>query len=243
MEVDMAMRLERDEELLKALRQHEPTAAERLVTTYGGRAYRLATRITGSAQDGEEIVQDAFMAVILKIDSFRGESAFGSWLFRIVANAAYQKIRSGQRLRRDVSWDEVFPVFDEHGRHVTPMSDWSPLIDDPSVQTDVRMPLTAAINELPTAHRTVLVLRDVEGLSNLEISDAVGLSVAAVKTRAHRARLFLRKRLGDAMATLGATPGSKSQSRGDDGGAPSRAFPQPWRSSPTPESSPPAETN
>ena len=68
--------------LLEALRQREPAAAERLVTTHGDRAYRLATRITGNEQDAEEIVQDAFWSVVQKIDSFRAESAFGSWLFR-----------------------------------------------------------------------------------------------------------------------------------------------------------------
>ena len=198
-------RPDRDLDLLDALRRREPTAAERLVTTYGERAYRLATSITGSVHDAEEVVQDAFWAVIRKIDSFRGESAFGSWLYRIVANAAYQKRRARQTRRRDVSWDEVLPFFDEQGRHVVPMADWSPRVDDPSVQTELRVAVTAAINELPAAYRTVLVLRDVEGLSNPEIAELVGLSVPVVKTRVHRARLFLRKQLGDAMATLDPT--------------------------------------
>jgi DNA-directed RNA polymerase specialized sigma24 family protein len=86
-------RADRDLDLLEALRLHEPTAAERLVTTYGERAYRLAASITGNGQDAEEVVQDAFWTVVRKIETFRGESAFGSWLYRIVANAAYQKIR------------------------------------------------------------------------------------------------------------------------------------------------------
>ena len=105
-------RADRDLDLLEALRQHEPTAAERLVTTYGERAYRLATSITGSEQDAEEVVQDAFWTVVRKIDMFRGESAFGSWLYRIVANAACQKLRSRQSRSRDLSLDEVLPAFD-----------------------------------------------------------------------------------------------------------------------------------
>ncbi|HET9469757.1 MAG TPA: sigma-70 family RNA polymerase sigma factor, partial [Usitatibacter sp.] len=72
---------------MAALRRGDPTAAEDLVAAYGDRASRLANRITGSAQDAEEAVQDAFLSVIRKIDSFRGESAFGSWIYRIVANA------------------------------------------------------------------------------------------------------------------------------------------------------------
>jgi len=180
-------------------------AAERLVTRYGDRAYRLASGITGNGQDAEEVVQDAFWTVVRKIDTFRGESAFGSWLYRIVANAAYQKLRGRQSRRRELSLDEVLPFFDEDGRHVAPMADWSPRVDDPSVQAELRMALTSAIDELPAAYRTVLVLRDVEGRSNLEIAEALGLSLPVVKTRVHRARLFLRKRLGHSMMTMDAT--------------------------------------
>src|SRR5256712_12245446 len=205
-------RADRDLDLLEAFRLHEPTAAERLVTTYGERAYRLATSITGSEQDAEEVVQDAFWAVVRKIDTFRGESAFGSWLYRIVANAAYQKLR-GQRSRgRDLSLDEVLPSFDAWGGHVSPMADWSARVDDPAVQTELRAALTSAINELPPASRTVLVLRDVEGQSTLAIAEALGLSVTAVKSRVHRARLFLRKQLGEVMTTLDATAATPCES-------------------------------
>jgi len=198
-------RADRDLDLLEALRLHESTAAERLVTTYGERAYRLATSITGSEQDAEEVVQDAFWTVVRKIDTFRGESAFGSWLYRIVANAAYQKLRGRQSRDRDLSLDEALPAFDARGRHVGPIADWSARVDDHSVQTELRVALTAAIDELPPVARAALVLRDVEGFSNLEIAEALGLSVPIVKSRVHRARLFLRKQLGDAMTTFDAT--------------------------------------
>src|SRR5215470_4106646 len=88
---------DRDGTLVAALRRGDPMAAEALLAAYGDRACRLATRITGNAQDAEEAVQDAFLSVIRKIDTFRGDSAFGSWLYRIVANAAYQRCRSRGR--------------------------------------------------------------------------------------------------------------------------------------------------
>src|SRR2546427_9232820 len=128
-------RVDRDRDLVEGLRRHEATAAERLVTTYGDRAYRLARGITGNGEDAEEVVQDVLWTVVRKIDTFRGESAFGSWLYRIVANAAYQKLRGRQGQRRDVSLDEVLPLFDERGRHVGPTADWSARVDDPSIQT------------------------------------------------------------------------------------------------------------
>src|SRR5256714_4394403 len=194
-------RADRDLDLLEALRRHEPTAAERLVTTYGERAYRLATNITGNKQDAEEVVQDAFWSVVRKIETFKGESAFGSWLYRIVANAAYQKLR-GRRVRRtDLSLDEVLPFFDESGAHAEAGDDWSPRVEDPSLQTELRTALTSAIDELPATYRAALVLHDVEGLSSGEIGEALRISVANVKSRVHRARLFLRKRLGDYMTT------------------------------------------
>jgi RNA polymerase sigma-70 factor, ECF subfamily len=188
-------RVDRDDQLVEALRRGEPAATEHLVAVYGDRAYRLASRIAGSAQDAEEVVQDAFWTVVRKIDTFRGESAFGSWFYRIVANAAYQKLRHRPARRSEISLDEVLPVFHENGRHAEPLADWSSSVDDPSRQTELRMALTAAIDELPPDYRTALVLHDVEGLSTLEVAQTLGLGVPNVKSRVHRARLFLRKRL------------------------------------------------
>jgi RNA polymerase sigma-70 factor (ECF subfamily) len=197
-------RTDRDLDLLQTLRRRESMAAESLISRYGERAYRLARRITGNGEDAEEVVQDAFCTVVRKIDMFRGESAFGSWLYRIVANAAYHKLRGRQRRWRELSLDEVLPVFDTDGTHAGPVADWSARVNDPAVQAELRTALTAAIDELPATYRTVLVLRDVEGQSNSEIAIALGLSVPVVKTRVHRARLFLRKRLAQSMAMQGA---------------------------------------
>src|SRR5207245_9209160 len=175
-------RADRDLALLEALRRHESTAAERLLTTYGERAYRLAVGITGNEQDAEEVVQDALWSVVRKIDTFRGESACGSWLYRIVANAAYHKLRRRRNREQELSLDEVLPFFDERGHHVAPEIDWTPRGSDPATQTELRMALTAAIDELPAASRTALVLRDVEGRSNEEIAETLGLNVPVVRT-------------------------------------------------------------
>jgi RNA polymerase sigma-70 factor, ECF subfamily len=198
----MPTSLDRDRDLLTALLEREPTAAEALIDAYGDRAYRLALRITGNVQDAEEVVQDALCAVIWKIGDFRGESAFGSWIFRIVANAAYNKLRGRHNRRREVSLDEVLPAFAEGGRQFMPMADWSTLVDDPAVQSQLRLALTAAIEDLPALYRVALVLHDVEDLSHTEIAEQLCLTLPAVKTRVHRARLFLRNRLGEAMKML-----------------------------------------
>jgi len=199
--------VDRDHALLEALREGESTAAERLVTTYGDRAYRLALRITGNRADAEEVVQDALWAVVRKIGGFRGESAFGSWLYRIVANEACQKLR---RRRTDVSLDEFTAVLDDDRGHEP---DWSTRLEDPALQSDLRNALTAAIVALPINYRAVIVLLDVEGLSMAEVAGSVGITVAAAKSRAHRARLFLRKRLSVFMAGVGAPPSAAAKRR------------------------------
>src|SRR5207247_4442352 len=126
----MTTRIDRDGSLVAALRRGDPTAAEDLVAAYGDRACRLATRMTGNAPDAEEAVQDAFLSVIRKIDTFRGDSAFGSWLYRIVANAAYQHCRRRGGRVADVSLDRLLPMFDVHGGHVAPAASWSMIADD-----------------------------------------------------------------------------------------------------------------
>src|SRR2546422_1016960 len=117
------------------------------------------------------------------------------------ANAVMRQHAQGTvpKVDRDRRLDEVLPFFDEEGRHVAPGADWSTRVIDESLPPDLRIALTSALDELPADYRSVVVLRDIEGLSNVEIAAALGLSVPNVKTRVHRARLFLRKRLTDTM--------------------------------------------
>jgi len=189
-------KVDRDWALVEALRRRESTAAERLLETYGDRVYRLALRITGNTQDAEEVVQDAFWSVLRHIDTFRGESLLGSWIYRITANAAYQKLRRAAHRRDEIPLDQVLPILDDGPHPGDPSGDWSAQIDDPAIQRELRDVLASAIDELPANHRAVFVLHDVEGLSMAEVADALGMSLATAKTTAHRARLRLRKRLG-----------------------------------------------
>ena len=134
--------------------------------------HRLALRITGDAQDAEEVVQDVFWSVLRHIDTFRGESLLGSWIYRITANTAYQKLRRAHR-RDEISLDQVLPIIDDGHHHGDPSGDWSAQIDDPAIQSELRDVLASAIDELPTNHRAVIVLHDVEGLPMAEVADAL----------------------------------------------------------------------
>ena len=192
-----------DAALVDALRRDDPEAPELLVGTYGDRVYRLARRITGGNEDAEEVAQDALWTAARKIQTFKGESAFGSWLYRITANAAYQKLRARRSKAREIALDDVLPVLDEDGRHFEPMADWSSRVDEQALQGELRRVLTEAIDTLPADYRTALVMHDVEGLSNPDIAEALGLSLPAVKSRVHRSRLYVRQRLAAYMGGAG----------------------------------------
>jgi RNA polymerase sigma-70 factor (ECF subfamily) len=110
-----------DAVLVDALRQEAPQAMEQLVERFADRVFRLALRITSSHQDAEEVTQDALWTAARKVHTFKGDSAFGSWLYRITANAAYMKLRSRRATAREIALDEVLPALD--GGHFEPLDD------------------------------------------------------------------------------------------------------------------------
>ena len=193
-------RVDADAPLVEALRRDDPSAPEQLVETFGDRVYRLALRITGSNEDAEEAAQDALWTAARKVHTFKGESAFGSWLYRITANAAYQKLRRRRAKASEIALEDVMPALDGGGRHFEPMDDWSNRVDERALQGELRRVLTEAIDALPPDYRTALVLHDIEGLSNPDIAESLGISLPAVKSRVHRSRLFVRKRLAEYMS-------------------------------------------
>jgi RNA polymerase sigma-70 factor (ECF subfamily) len=184
-----------DERLHQDLLLQAPGAVEALVHRYGVKIYRLALRITGNPDDAQEVSQDVLWTIVRKIGTFKGESALGSWIYRITANAAYEKLRR-RRGKDEVSWEALFPAFDGDGHLVEAGHDWSQQAEDPALQAEARRRLRDAIDGLPADYRTAFVLHDMEGLSNPEIAEMLGISLPAVKSRVHRSRLFLRQRLG-----------------------------------------------
>ena len=194
-------RIDADAELVAALRREDEDAASTLVERYGDRVYRLGLRITGSPEDAEEVAQDALWTAARKIGTFKGESAFGSWLYRIAANAAYMKLRARKSKGREIAMEDVIPTFDEEGIHFEPMDDWSLRVDEQAMQNELRDVLQHAIDDLPPDYRTALVMHDVEGMSNPDIAETLGISLPAVKSRVHRSRLFVRQKLSNYLQT------------------------------------------
>lgn len=188
---------DKDQELIDRIRAGDYSAFETLVSRFERKVYALALKLTGNQADAEEIAQDVFLTIYQKLDTFRGESALSSWIYRVTANAAFMKLRD-RRKRGKVDFDEALMHAEDAAPHVTatyPQGDWSDTADILMERGELGTKLQDAIAELPDKFKLIFLLKDVQGLSNEEIGEIVNMSVPAVKSRLHRARLFLRERL------------------------------------------------
>lgn len=187
-----------DLEVLERLRAGDASALEALMAQYGARVYRVAYGITRNDADAEEIVQDVFLTVFKKSESFEGRSALGSWLYRVAMNAALNK-RRGKRFALETPLETLLPEFLDNGHRAGDpaylVADWSSLPDEVLLNGEARAALTRALEALPEHYRAVLVLRDVEGLTTEEVAEVVAESVPSVKSRLHRARMAMREHL------------------------------------------------
>jgi len=185
--------VEDDRTLLTRAQGGDISAFEELVARHEEKVYGLALRMTRSEADAAEIAQDTFLSAYQHLAEFRGEAAFGSWVHRIAANNALMRLRR-QRVLDVVTEDLAGPEFTERGSLAdAPETDWSRRADDKILDEELGRAIQEATDALPEGYREVFLLKDVEGLSYEEISEMVGISVPAVKSRLHRARLSLRE--------------------------------------------------
>lgn len=167
--------------------------AERVFREHAPRVYQIARRILANDADAQDATQDVMLQVVRKLDQFRGESAFPTWLHRVTVNAALA-VRRKKGARHEQSADS-FPdqfVADGH-RHL--VRHWTPEPEKKVLEQERQALIESAIQELPEGYRDVYVLADVEQLPNGEIADMLDMSLPAVKSRLHRARLMMRDRL------------------------------------------------
>ena len=180
-----------DAELVREIQQGNHEAFETLMQRYVTKAHGLAARLTRNPEDAEEVLQDVFTTVHRKIGSFQGKSTFSSWLYRITMNTALMKLRK-RRNDRHVHIEDVVPEYQNSS-----MLRASEL-GEGDVLTERQKLLNAledAIRRLPEEYRPVFVLRDIDGLTSREVGKVLKLSIPAVKSRLHRSRLMLRRRL------------------------------------------------
>jgi RNA polymerase sigma-70 factor (ECF subfamily) len=171
-----------------------PLTPERVFRDYAPRVYNLARRMLGNDADAEDVTQDVLVQVVRKLDTFRGEAAFPTWLHRVTVNAALAHRRRASNRQEKAAADPLEAFIDD-GRQFISVKPWGMTPEEAAIDKETHQLIEDAIAELPESFRDVYVLADVEGLSNAEIGDILGLSVPAIKSRLHRARLHMRDRL------------------------------------------------
>ena len=173
-----------DVELARAAAAGDSAAFEKLYEQHRRRVYSLCLRMLGNVSQAEDLTQEVFLQVFKKIGSFRGDSAFTTWLHRLTVNQVLMHLR-----RRGVKLE-----------HTSEEGDFTDVVETPLQSTRRismvdRLALEKAISELPPGYRTVFVLHDVEGYEHEEISDLLGVTVGTSKSQLHKARMSLRKLL------------------------------------------------
>lgn len=158
---------------------------EEIVDEYGDFVYNLTYRILGNHADAEEAAQDAFLSAYRNFHRFRGESKVSTWLYRIATNAALMKLRKDRNKRRltQTGYDDMDPISPREGPEKL------------ALNSELREQLEEGLELLPANLKTAVVLRDVQGLTNEEAAEVLGISVSSLKARLHRGRVLLREHL------------------------------------------------
>ena len=184
-----------DPEVVRACQRGEAGALDALVRATYADVYALAFRLVRDRDEAADVTQEVFVRVMRSVVGFRGESAFGTWLHRVTVNTALTSLR--KRSRRAQPGREAFAAPDS----IDTLVDQDAGPEERAERAELLARAEAAVAALPESSRTIVVLRDVEGLSTAEVAAATGLSETAVKVRLFRARERLRASLADSSVT------------------------------------------
>ncbi|HEX6986772.1 MAG TPA: sigma-70 family RNA polymerase sigma factor [Planctomycetaceae bacterium] len=178
-----------DRDLIRQCRGGAAEAFGVLVERHQDRLYASLLRMLGSADEAREAVQDAFVHAYQKLDTFQGNAAFSTWLFRIAVNAAFSRQRRSRRYRTSLDGTRGESAYEPSDHR--PDADPSQPLERSETQRIVRDALAA----LPEEYRTALVLKEMDGFRYEEIAEIVGVPIGTVRSRIHRARNELREKL------------------------------------------------
>ncbi|MGE5391139.1 MAG: RNA polymerase sigma factor [Deltaproteobacteria bacterium] len=188
--------MQTEEQLLKKSLSGDTRAFEELVAQYQGKVYALAFRYMGNEEDASDMAQEALLKAYRSLRLFKGNSSFGTWLYRITTNVCLDELRRRKRRITPLSLDE--PLAMQDGEEVDKeIPDQSPGADILYEQKEFSDYIQVLLDELKPEHKTAIVLRDVMELSYEEIAQTLDCSLGTVKSRISRARDMLRKKLGD----------------------------------------------
>ena len=177
--------------LLAGLRAGDESAFEEVVRRFGPRMLATARRLLRNEEDARDAVQDAFLSAFRGLAGFAGQASVGTWLHRIGVNAALMRLRR-KRQQPELSLSDLLPRFKDDGHHAEPVAPWDGAAERVLEQKETRAQIRAAIDSLPDDYRTILLVRDIEGLDTAEAARQLGVSEGVVRTRLHRARQALR---------------------------------------------------
>jgi RNA polymerase sigma-70 factor (ECF subfamily) len=178
------------QDLIESLKQREPEALTWVFNTYSDKIYKLAAGMLRDDQQADGVVQDTFIKLIEKIDTFEGRARINTWLYRVAYNECLGRLR---RIRPDVTLDALL----DNDFMPANMVDWQTIPDAVLYSQEAQSQVQNAIGELSPVLQAVFTLRDVEGLSTAETAAVLDISESAVKVRLHRARLVLREKLAN----------------------------------------------
>jgi RNA polymerase sigma-70 factor (ECF subfamily) len=177
--------------LLARMQAGDEAAFAACVRAHGSRLLLLAQRILGNEEDARDALQDGFLAAFRRIGQFEGRAQLGTWLHRIVVNAALGRLRRRQR-RPERSIEDLLPHFGDDEHQIDPPAPWKDTAPAILSQGETRQLVWRCIGELPEIYRTVLILRDIEEMDTEETARVLETSPGVIKTRLHRARQALR---------------------------------------------------
>lgn len=185
-----------EETLVRRFQDGDLEAYDKIVELYQNKIYALSFNLTRNQMDSQDVTQEVLLTIYKKINTFLGKSAFSSWVYRVTLNATYMRLRSKKK-EPNVSIEDLLPSFNGSGFQQEKIQDWSENTESLLFSNETRSIIQKAVDQLPEKEKVVFILRDVEGFATEKVSEILDLTIPAVKSRLHRARLFLRKKLSN----------------------------------------------
>ncbi|HNS33490.1 MAG TPA: sigma-70 family RNA polymerase sigma factor [bacterium] len=180
-------------ELVEKAKSGEMWAFEKLIRRTSGKIYNLGLKLLRNKEDASDLMQETYIKAYQHLNSFRGNSAFATWLYRIATNLALMKMRRDKQQKVSV---ETLKETSSYSM-IKEMPDWTHNPVSYFKKQEMKDILNKAIDSLPSKYKSVFVLHDMEGFPIAEVADMLSLSEPAVKTRSHRSRMYLREKLAE----------------------------------------------
>lgn len=181
--------------ILEMLKNGDQKALRFIIDIYHDKLFSVANRICNNPADAEEVLQDVYMVALNKVDRFEGRSTLSTWLYRITVNAALMKLRSQRGSKNTMPMEGYTALLGEEENVLRFDLEVRPP-DEALLTKELKRQIADSIETLPEIYRSVFLLRDVQGYSIKETSKMLQTTPAAIKSRLHRSRFFLKEKLG-----------------------------------------------